>query len=514
LPADFSSNLSGTTAASMRQPFWLSDTAWLVYLALLTVIIHLLVGHRYGFHRDELATLDDARHLAWGYVAYPPVTPFFGRLSLIIFGPTLPGFRLFAALVQAGSVLLTGLMAKEMGGGRRAQLAAALAAVPFCLGAGALMQYVSFDYFFWVLAAYFMVRLLKTEDPRWWLGIGTAIGLGMLTKYTMGVFVLGIVAAVLFTDARRYLQSKWLWFGVVISILIFLPNLLWQVQNHFISLDFLRYIHERDVALGRAKNFLPEQLELTLLAFPLCIAGLYFCLRNPEGKRFRAIAWMYIVPLFLFLVLKGRFYYFAPAYPMLFAAGAVWADRWLNSLNARMAHAIQALAIFVLAADIALAAIFALPIGAVHSRWWAMASKVQPEFAEEIGWQELIETVVQIRDSLSPEDRKHFGILAGNYGEAGAINLLGPEYHLPPAISGVNSFWARGYGDPPPETLIVLGHSSEFLKENFNSCYLAAHSRNRFAVKNEETFEHPDIFVCGPPKKLWPEFWKNYRHFG
>src|SRR5204863_6541400 len=197
----------------------------LVYVAALTVIVHWITGHQYGFHRDELATLEDSRHLDWGFVAYPPLTPFFGRLSLILFGTSLAGFRFFASVAEAIAVVLTGLMAREMGGRRGAQLAAAAAADPFCLGGGALMQYVAFDYLFWVLAAYFVVRLVKSEDARWWLAIGAAIGFGLQTKYTMGFFALGIVAAVVLTDARRYLKSKWLWYGVALSILIFLPNL-------------------------------------------------------------------------------------------------------------------------------------------------------------------------------------------------------------------------------------------------------------------------------------------------
>src|SRR3977135_2928090 len=171
LPADVSPNLSKSTARSAKVSFWLGDTAWLIYLALLTVIVHLAVGQRYGIHRDELATLDDARHLAWGYVAYPPITPFFARISLTLFGTSLVGFRLFAALAQAIAVVLTGLMAREIGGSRGAQLVAAAAAIPFCLIAGALMQYVSFDCLLWILTAYFVVRLLKSEDPRWWLAI-------------------------------------------------------------------------------------------------------------------------------------------------------------------------------------------------------------------------------------------------------------------------------------------------------------------------------------------------------
>src|SRR5581483_7274033 len=146
-------------SAALRKFDASDDLAFLIMLATVTVIVHVLTGSRYGFHRDELATLDDARHLAWGYVAYPPLTPFFGRLSLTLFGTTLVGFRFFAAVAQAVAVVLTGLMARELGGGRWAQLLAATTAVPFCLAGGALMQYVSFDYLYWVLAAYFVVRL-------------------------------------------------------------------------------------------------------------------------------------------------------------------------------------------------------------------------------------------------------------------------------------------------------------------------------------------------------------------
>jgi 4-amino-4-deoxy-L-arabinose transferase-like glycosyltransferase len=289
-----------------------------------------LAGGRYGFHRDELATLDDARHLAWGYIAYPPITPFFARLSLTLFGISLNGFRFFAALAQAVAVVLTGLMARELGGGRGAQLVAAAAAVPFCIASGALMQYVAFDYLFWVLTAYFVICLLKSEDPRWWLAIGCSIGFGMMTKYTMGFFVIGIVFGVLVTKARRHLASKWLWIGVGLSVLVFLPNIIWQAEHHFISLDFLKHIHERDVRWGRTKDFLPDQLKITLLALPLWLAGLYFYLVSKTGNRFRMLGWMYVVPLVLFVLAKGRGYYLGAAYPMLYAAGAVWGEQRLR----------------------------------------------------------------------------------------------------------------------------------------------------------------------------------------
>ncbi len=493
---------------------WSGDVAILMYAALGTVVVHLLTGGRYGFHRDELATLDDARHLAWGYVAYPPITPFFARISLTFFGTSLAGFRFFAALAQAAAVVLTGLMARELGGGRGAQLVAIAAAIPFCLAGGALMQYVSFDYLFWVLTAYFVVRLLKSEDPRWWLAIGSAIGLGMMAKYSMGFFALGIVAGVVLTDARRYLASKWLWYGVAASIVVFLPNLIWQAQHHFISLDFLKHIHERDIRIGRTKDFLPGQLEMTLLALLLALAGLYYCLIAGAGRRFRMLGWMYVVPLLLFVIAKGRAYYLAGAYPMLYAAGSVWGERWLASLRGSWHFVVRAGAWTALVADVGIIVGFTLPVAPVNSAWFNRAAKVQGDFREELGWPELVQTVARIRDSLPAQDRARLGILTGNYGEAGAINLYGPNHGLPQAISGVNSFWQRGYGDPPPETLIVLGLSHGFLERNFSSCEVAGHTPNPYGIENEETSDHPDIYVCRGLHRSWPEFWSDFRFYG
>ena len=492
----------------------LGDTAILVYVAALTVVVHWITGHQYGFHRDELATLEDARHLDWGFVAYPPVTPFFARLSLMLFGTSLAGFRFFAAVAEAIAVVLTGLMAREMGGRRGAQFVAAAVAIPFCLAGGALMQYVSFDYLFWVLTAYFVVKLLNTEDPRWWIAIGACIGLGLETKYTMGFFAIGIVAAVVLTDARRYLKSKWLWYGVALSILILLPNLIWQARNHFISLDFLQHIHARDVRIGRTKNFLPEQLQFTLFGFVLFLAGLYFTLFSRGGKHFRMLGWMYLTPLVIFVIAKGRAYYLAAAYPMLYAAGSVWVERALVCVGSTLQKLIRVLVWAALLTDVVIMGAITLPIAPANSTWAAHAMKINGDFREELGWPELVQTIAEIRDSLSAEERAQLGILTGNYGEAGAVNLYGAQFGLPRAISGVNSFWQRGYGDPPPQTLIVVGADLDDLQGEFASCRLAADIWNRFGVENEETRDHPNIFVCHTLRKPWPEFWKTFRYFG
>ena len=490
-----------------------NDLALLAAIAAATLVLHLLTAGRYGFNRDELAILEDARHLAWGYVAYPPLTPFFGRLALALFGTSLVGFRLFSALIQAVGVLLTGCMAKDMGGRRGAQVVAACASIPFSLGAGALMQYTSFDYFAWVLTAYFVVRLLKTSDTRYFLLVGTSIGLGMFAKYTMLFFAIGVLAGLLFSDARKYFRTIWPWLGLFVSSLIVTPNFLWQLHHHFVTYDFLRFLHHRDVAEGVTRSFLADQFEMTLLSSPLWLAGLVYCLFVQEGRDLRALAWMYLVPLSIFLVAKGRGYYLMPAYTFLYAAGAVWGERWISKLSLRQSRAIRAAVTAALAISIVGAAAVALPIAPIQSAWFRVADALNLTLRDEIGWQDLVSTLAGIRDSLPADSRAHLGILAENYGEVGAINLYGPSHGLPRAISGVNSSWERGYNDPPPQVVVIVGFPRAFVETNFDSCRLVAQNTNSFGVVNEETTERRDIFLCGPPKAGWPQFWRTFQYF-
>ena len=486
----------------------------LIALAGATVIVHALVGGRYGFHRDELATLDDARHLAWGYVAYPPVTPFFGWLSLHLFGTSLAGFRFFASLAGAFAIVLTGMMAAELGGGRWTQLFAACATTPMVIAIGTLMQYVSFDYVAWVAVAYFVARLCRTNDPRWWLAVGAAIGFGMLSKYSMPFLLTGLGLGVLSGDLRAHLRSKWLWSGAALSIVIFLPNLLWQWRHDFISLQFLQHIHARDVRIGRTKDFLPDQLELMSFALPVAASGLFFFFSKHGGRRFRVLGWMFVVPFALFFVAKGRGYYMAAGYPILYAGGAVMLAILVSRLSPVRRTIVGAIGWTALLINITFFGALFLPIAPVNSPWWKRMAATNDDVKEEIGWQELVETVARIRDTLPPEDRARVRILAGNYGEAGAVDLYGPARGLPPAICPVNSLWERGYGDPPPEVLIVLGSSREDLEDKFDSCELVGHITNREGVSNEETSRHPDIFLCRHLRGDWQTVWAKARRFG
>lgn len=488
--------------------------ALLLGIAAAIAILHMATNNRYGFHRDELQFLSDARHLDWGFVSYPPFTPFIERIGLSLFGVSLVGLRVFSVLAQAVVIFVSGLMARELGGGRLAQGTAALAVAlsPLPLFEGTEFQYTSFEFFFWVLIAYFVIRLLKSENPRWWLAIGAAAGVGMLTKYSIAFYIAGILAGVMLTRARRDLRSPWFWAGIALGILIFLPNFLWLVRHDFISYHFLQHIHMRDVGQGRAKGFLIGQffVNVNLFAAPVWLAGLVFYMLD---RRYRMLAWMYLVPLAVFYFDKGRVYYMGAAYPMLLAAGAVASERWLARIRRPLRVAVEAAFFTGLAAVGAYACALVVPL-APSGPLRDFALKNNTDLREEFGWNELVKSVAGIRDSLPPDQRANVGIVVLNYGEQGAIEMLGPAYHLPPPISPINSAWLRSYPATPPSTLIVIGFREEQANHAFTGCRLAGHNGTPQGITNEESEYHPDIFVCGPPRKGWPWFWKTYQSFG
>ncbi len=497
-----------------NRPARRSDTAVLTAIAAAFALAHILTNGQYGFHRDELQFLSDARHLDWGYVSYPPFTPFIERIALGIFGLSLIGLRLFSVLAQAAVIFVTGIMTRDLGGGRLAQIMAALAValsgVP--IFEATEFQYTSFSYFWWVLVCWFVVRLLKTENPRWWIAIVAAIGLELLTKYSVVFFIAGLLLGLALTPARRWFLSKWFWAGVGIALLLFLPNIVWLARHDWISYAFLQHIHVRDVGEGRAKGFLIGQFigNANLFAAPLWIAGLIACFAQ---RRYRIIAWMYVVPVAIFWASKGRYYYVAEAYPVLLAMGSVVGERSISW----MPKAVRRTLVGVYFACVALGGAFlcamVVPI-ASSGPLRDFALKNNGDLREEIGWNQLVRTVASIRDSLPPEQRAHLGITTANYGEYGAIEILGRVYGLPQPIGTTNSEWFRGYPDPSPTTFIVLGLTPEQANSIFTACRLAGHNGNSQGIHNEESDDHPDIFVCGPPRISWQQIWKEHRDFG
>jgi hypothetical protein len=507
-------NASAATESTFTRPSARPALLALVVIAAAQALLHILTNGRYGFHRDELQFLSDASHLDWGFVAYPPLTPFLEHIGLASFGLSLVGLRMFSVIAQATALIVTGLMTYELGGGRWAQVTAALAVAlsPLPLFNGTEFQYTSFDFLWWVLIAYFTIHLLKSGNPRWWLATGAVVGLGLETKYSIIFLIAGILGGVLLSSVRRYLKSGWFWAGIALALLIFLPNFLWLVRHDFISYQFLQHIHARDVGEGRADHFLRDQIRICVnfAAAPLALTGLIFFLRD---QRYRMLAWMYLIPLALFFFGKGRGYYMAGAYPMLLAMGSAGCTRLLGFLPTLARRAI--LTVFFAGLAFCGTYIVAIVVPLASSgplRDFAL--KNNGDLREEFGWDDLVRTVAAIRDSLPPAQQANLGIVDGNYGEHGAIEMLGPAYHLPPPIGTTNSAWLRGYPTSSPTTLIVIGNTRENVDALFTNCRLAGHNGNSAGIKNEESVDHPDIFVCGPPRLPWPLVWQQHRNFG
>jgi hypothetical protein len=510
--------------SSSISAFLSSDIGILVGIALLRVVLQIPTNGQYGFHQDELVTLDAAaHHLAWGYVAWPPVTPFLGRVALALFGLSPIGLRLFVVLAEGGVLLLAGLMVRDLGGSRWAQILAAVAVgtTPNSIIQGGLFQYETFDYFFWVLLAFSVVRLLKTENARWWLAIGATIGLGMMTKYTIAFFAAGLIVGVLVTRNRRYLRSRWLWGGALLALLIWLPNLVWEFQHHWITLDFLASIHGRDMREGQGASFLPDQILFNLnpVMLLLVIAGLAAFLFGKDWRRYRVLGWMYVVPFALLLAAQGNGYYLASAYPMLAAGGAVWWEQRLaraanqGGVRTWLGRAARPATWGVLSVVSLFLIAVTLPVAPLGSAWWKVVSKSNVQLLSEVGWPQLAQQVAAVYNALPASEKAHAGIMASSAGEIGSIDMYGPAYGLPQVISGFDTYWFYGYPNPPPQTLVVVGFSPDFLSE-FQDCTLIAPIRVPFNVQNEEAVDHNSIYVCHNLRDPWPEFWAHFQWFG
>jgi 4-amino-4-deoxy-L-arabinose transferase-like glycosyltransferase len=488
---------------------------WLTGLAF--TLVHVATSGRYGFHRDELLTYSNALHLDWCYVVYPPLTAWLARIELAAFGANLIGFRFFAAIAIGLLVILTGLTTRTLGGSRQAMLVAAVAAGiegPIVFS-GSFLSYMTFDLLWWVAVAWGVANLLYSQNPRWWLGIGTAVGLGMLTKYTMVFFVVGLLGGMLLMPDRRYVRSLWFWCGVGVAAVIVLPVVIWQFQHHFVGLAWMQSIHARDLREGSTSYFFPSQFWRTTnpVTVPLWLAGLWFLFATPAGRPYRMLGWMYVIPLVLFLVARGRDYYLCPAYPMLLAAGAVWAEGRLASLTPRSRAAALRTAWTTLAIAGLVSSSLVIPIAPINSTWWHIADAANDSFNMEIGWPELAATVARVRDSLSPAERATTGVLADDEGEAGAVNLFGRAYGLPEAISGVNSNWLRGYGNPPPQAVIAVGFTRDRLDRIFVSCTWAASLLHPYGILNN-TVISSEVWVCRDVRGGWPVFWEHFQYYG
>jgi 4-amino-4-deoxy-L-arabinose transferase-like glycosyltransferase len=468
----------------------------------------------YGFHRDELYFLECARRLQASYVDQPVFTPLLARLSLSLFGVSLPGLRLWPALAAWATVIIGGLTARELGGGRRAQFLAALATatMPGLLGVDHLAGPTAYDMVAWAGLAFVVIRVGRTGDNRWWLLGGLVLGLGLTNKHSVGLFAAALFVGALGSGGWRTVLNRWFGLGALIAAAFTVPDIWWQAQHQWATIAMTRALGEENGGAAGIGIWIGGQMIMAAIAMvPVWFIGLRFLWRS-ERPLWRALTWAYAL-LFVFFALTtgSKIYYLAGAYVYLLAAGAVSLDGWLAGRRSRRRNLLLATA---LTAAVALPIV--LPVLPASDIGWT--SGMNPVQVESVGWPQLVQTVNSVWTSLPPTQRAHAVIYTRNYGEASAINILGAGTGLPTAVSGQNTYWWWGPGDPDATTVVAVmpgpddhnGYFADFSKY-FTSVKSMATLGNPDGLHNQEWDGH--VYLCTGLRQPWSQIWQQIRHY-
>ena len=497
--------------------------AGVYYLAGMALLIHFAFNGRFGYFRDELYYAACGQHLSWGYVDHAPLAPWLAQLSRALLGDSLFALRFLPALAASAKVILAGWIARELGGRSFAQCLAGLTVLiaPVYLTFDNFFSMNSFEPVFWMACAAIVLRILNGGDPRLWLLFGVVAGFGILNKHSMLFFSSGMALGLLLTSARRQFTSKWIWAAAAIAFFLFLPNLLWEIRNGWPTIALLRSVIGTKYASVSSWEYIWQQSLLTHpLAAPIWLAGLWYFLRDPQGKKYAVLGWAYLTVLAEMLFLHGKIYYLAPAYIMLLAAGAAWIElRLLPRTGPWLKYAIVA----PLLAGGMVAAPLALPILSVedtikYMRFWNVkAVRVEnvpqgdlPQlFGDMFGWQEQVAAVASVYNGLPAPERARAAVFAYNYGEAGAIDYFGGRYGLPKAISGHNQYGLWGPRNYSGDVVIAIGYPESRLHEFFGQVSPAAHVGPPFAIPEESDLT---IFICSHPRAPLLEMWPRLKY--
>ena len=494
-----------------------------VVIALALLLFHCYFNNRYGYFRDEFDYLSCGNHLAWGYVDQPPLLPFLVRVSRTILGESLRSIRFIPALSISFVVVLTGLIAREFGGRTFALLLSAVAVViaPIYLSDGSLLTTNCLEPLLWMGCAYFAILAIK-YDERYWLAFGVVAGLGLEEKYSIAIFGFAIVVGLLLTKERKVLLNKWLWLGGVAAFLIFLPNLIWNTQNHWPFLELMHNIRAdgRDVQLSPLEFFLQQILLVHPLTAVIWITGLVALLLSKRLRSYRFLGFSYLVSFIAFVVLKGKNYYLAPIYPVLLAAGAVMIEpgiertrqMWLKPAIVVVLLAGGAwfapLVVPVLPVDQLVSYLDKLPFKPPRSEHSHERALLPQHYADQFGWEELAAKTGEAWSRLTPTERADCGVFAQNYGQAGAIDFFGPRYGLPPALSGHQTYFLWGPRGYSGNCLIVIDDEKEELDNLFEHVEFVGASDNPYALERNISVHLCRGAKFGTLANLWPKLKK------
>jgi Dolichyl-phosphate-mannose-protein mannosyltransferase len=518
------STMQATTPISAQKPRSAERlpqlaTGIVIALCAAKLLLHLFTSVRnYGYFRDELYYLDMARHLDWGYVDAAPLVAVYAKIALWL-GGSLAALRVIPALAGTGLVALTILLARELGANRYGQFLAGFVILlcPSILTMDSLMTMNAFEPLFWTACALIVARILRTGDSRLWLWFGVIAGLGLQNKHSTLSFGLAVTVALLLTQHRRGFARGWIWIAGGIALVLFLPNIIWQIRHHFPTIEDLANVRRegKNVVLGPLAFVKEQIIDMHPILLPVWVAGLIWLLRD---RCWRVLGLTFVVFFLLMEVAHAKNYYVFPIYPMVFAAGAVAIELWMRNRGA-WARVVVIAVILVAAAPFIPMFTWMLSPERLLAYQTALGFKpakaevhhesllMQP-IADQFGWPELVRQVGGIYSSLPTDERANTGIWAGNYGEAGAVNLFGPQYGLPRAYSRHQNHW---YWGPPPQAyhnLIVIQWSLDDVRDNCAS-YETFQHYDRFGMSEENA----PIYLCRGVKFDVQKIWWHSHHW-
>jgi hypothetical protein len=501
------------------------EVALALYLSAFKLLLHFFTNGHYGYFRDELYYLACGEHLDWGYVDQAPLIAVVAWFERALFGDSLFALRLLPALAGAATVFLTGLLAREAGGRRFAVAVACLCVIvaPYFLLVDTLLTMNAFEPLFWTACAYLLARLLKGEDARLWLLFGPVAGVGLMNKHSTLAFGFAVVVGLAVSRSRGLLLSPWVWAGGAIALLVFAPNIIWQIRHGWPTIEVLRNADKnQNVAFSLADFFKGQVLFMHPLTFPVWASGLYFYLFRREARALRALGWAYVALFALMVVFRAKFYYILPFYPILLAPGGAQAEAWLASARPALRVWAKPALITLLLAGGAILAPFGLPLLPVETfiRYQRFIGLEPPRterlklaelpqvYADMFGWEEMTQTVARVYDNLPPEERGRCAVFARNYGEAGAIDFFGPRYGLPKSIGKHQNYFLWGPRDYTGECVITIGEKLEDVSKSFDQVEQAATFTHPYVLPHENDLP---IFLCRKPKRPLKEIWPQVK---
>jgi hypothetical protein len=499
--------------------------AILIALSLTAFLLHLATSTRYGFFFDEFYYVDAGKHLAFGYVDFPAFVGLLAAFSHAVLGDSLMAYRVFPAIASAFIVLLAGLITRELGGGNFAQFLVSLAVLisPEVLWLNSTLTTGTFDPLWWLLATYILLYLIKREKPQLWLLFGLVVGIGLTNKLTILSFGFAVVLGLLLTPQRKYLFNKWAYMGGAIALAFLIPYVLWNAANDWASLEFYKsYNSVHGSPVDVFGFFYQQAFMVSPILLPLWLAGLYCMFFNQAMRPYRAFGWIYIILYVLFTITRAHFYFLAPAYVILMAAGAMGLEnltrkrwRWVKPtyvvLVLMVGMLMMSYAIPVLPLQ-TLVGMYARAGGhtGIQLEKAANSPQLPDGYAAEMGWESMTATVAEVYHSLPRDEQATACILASNYGEAGAINYYGSQYHLPQAISGHNMYYLWGPGNCTGDVVVSIGYPLPLLQGTFGNVVQASTSICQYCIP---MFNHLPVYVARHIKIPMKAAWIKFKHY-